>query len=459
MKFPIFELERVQSIFENTVEFNLTESGFHPFTLRELLTPRQLESLQNTVIGYPQTNGSPAVRERIAALYSGLDADNVLVTNGSSEANFVACQTLLEPGDEVVIMVPNYMQIWGIVEAMGARPVAFHLREDNGWAPDLDELRRVVNDKTKMITVCNPSNPTGYTLSGDEMRAIAAIADGVGAWIHADEVYRGAELDGVEIPSFIGLADRVMAGGGLSKAYALPGLRLGWLAGPSETIANSWAYHDYTSITAGILSHAVGEIALSPEVRASILERNRSMLRTNLQHTLEWVGSMADHLRFTPPQAGGMAFMRYDFPINSTEIVGLAANRTRYLHSRRRLLWHGFLLPHRDRIRDRKSGGRPRPGAWRPARAVRLNSTTAIGVFIAKWIKEYRQGCKGAAKIVDQRRDDDRRPADSRVKNRAPTGAISPNLRRDDKRLNFNELSNISREKLWIIGFFLLQGS
>jgi aspartate/methionine/tyrosine aminotransferase len=315
MKFPIFELERVQSIYENTVELNLTESGFHPFTLSELLSAEQLETIQRTVLGYGQTNGSVAVRERIATLYPGLDADNVLVTNGSSEANFVACHTLLEPGDEVVMMVPNYMQIWGIAEAMGANPVAFHLREEEGWAPDLDELRHVVNDRTRMITVCNPSNPTGYTLTPDEMREIASIADRVGAWIHGDE------LDGVETPSFIGLAERVMVNGGLSKAYALPGLRLGWLAGPAETIATAWAYHDYTSITAGILSHTIGTMALSPDLRPRILERNRKMLHVNLGHTIDWVESLSPHIRFTPPKAGGMAFMRYDYPINSTELA------------------------------------------------------------------------------------------------------------------------------------------
>jgi aspartate/methionine/tyrosine aminotransferase len=320
MKFPIFELERVQSIYENTVELNLTESGFHPFTLGDLLTREQLDTVHNTVLGYGQTNGSPAVRERIASLYPGLTADNVLVTNGSSEANFVACHTLLEPGDEVVMMVPNYMQIWGIAEEMGAVPVAFHLREENDWAPDLDELRQVVSDRTRMITVCNPNNPTGYVLTLEEMREITAIADEVGAWIHADEVYRGAELDGVETPSFIGLGERVLVNGGLSKAYALPGLRLGWLAGPAGTIATSWAYHDYTSITAGILSHAIGEMALSPGLRPRILERNRALLRDNLRHTAEWVESLGQHIRFIPPRAGGMVFMRYDFAINSTEL-------------------------------------------------------------------------------------------------------------------------------------------
>jgi len=321
MKFSIFELERVQSIYENTVEFNLTESGFHPYTLKELLGPEQLAELEDTVLGYGQTNGSIEVRERISSLYPGQGIDNVLVTNGSSEANFIACHTLLEPGDEIVVMIPNYMQIWGIAEELGAKPIAFHLREENNWAPDLDELRSVVGDRTKMIAVCNPNNPTGYTLTTDEMREIVAIAESVGAWVYADEVYRGAELDGVELTSFRGMADRVMVAGGLSKAYALPGLRLGWLVGPEETVGTSWAYHDYTSITAGILSHRVGTIALSPEVRPKILNRNRSMLRANLELVQDWVDGFGDMIRFVPPKAGGMAFMRYGFDINSTDLA------------------------------------------------------------------------------------------------------------------------------------------
>ena len=321
MKFSIFELERVQSIFENTVDFNLTESGFHPYTLKELLNPDQLEELEETVLGYGQTNGSIEVRTRIADLYPEQTPDNVLVTNGSSEANYVACHTLLEPGDEIVVMIPNYMQIWGIAEELGAKPIAFHLREENDWAPDLDELRRVVSDRTKMIAVCNPNNPTGYTLTIDEMREIIEIAESGGAWVYADEVYRGAELDGVELTSFIGQADRVMVSGGLSKAYALPGLRLGWLVGPAETIGTSWAYHDYTSITAGILSHRIGTIALSPDVRPRILNRNRSMLRANLELVQDWVDGFGDMIRFVPPKAGGMAFMRYGFDINSTDLA------------------------------------------------------------------------------------------------------------------------------------------
>jgi aspartate/methionine/tyrosine aminotransferase len=320
MKIPIFELERGQWSYENTVEYNLTESGFHPLTLSELLSGEQIDELTTTVLGYGQTNGSVPLRERIAALYQGQTVDNVLVTNGSAEANFVACHSLLEAGDEVVMMVPNYMQIWGIVEEMGAVPKAFHLREENGWAPDLDELRALVNQKTRMIAVCNPNNPTGYTLTDEEMRQIVEIADSVGAWVYSDEVYRGAELDGIEIGSFMGMYDKAMVNGGLSKAYALPGLRLGWLAGPAETIADSWAYHDYTSITAGILSNRIAEIALSPEVRPKILERNRSMLRHNLEIMVDWVNAYGEVFHFVPPKAGGTAFMHYDLNINSTEL-------------------------------------------------------------------------------------------------------------------------------------------
>ena len=320
MRFSVFELERVQSLYENTVDINLTESGFHPFTLRELLGPDQLERLETTVLGYGQTNGSVAVRERIAALYPGLEADNVLVTNGSSEANFVACHTLLSPGDEIVMMVPNYMQIWGVAEELGAHPRAFHLREDRGWAPDLEELKRAVCDRTRMITVCNPSNPTGNTLRQSEMEEIVSIAESVGAWLHADEVYQGAELNGRETPSFIGLSERVLVSCGLSKAYALPGLRIGWLAGPRPVVADAWAVHDYTTIAAGVLGHAVAEIALEPDTRHRILDRSRAMLKENLDITLDWIASCNNLFRFVPPKAGGMAFMHYNLDINSTEL-------------------------------------------------------------------------------------------------------------------------------------------
>ncbi|MEL6672880.1 MAG: aminotransferase class I/II-fold pyridoxal phosphate-dependent enzyme [Bacteroidota bacterium] len=320
MNIPEFRLERVQSLYENTVAYNLTESGFHPYSLEELLLPEELAEVNALVLGYGQTNGSIELRETIASLYPGSSLDDILVTNGSAEANFTACHTLLEPGDEVLMMVPNYMQIWGIAEEIGAIPKAFHLREENAWKPDLDELASLISPRTKMIAVCNPNNPTGYVLSEAEMDEIVRLAAEVGAWIYADEVYRGAELKGPETPSFYGRYDKVVVSGGLSKAYALPGLRVGWLVGPRDIIDQAWAYHDYTSITASVLSHKVAHFALSPHHRQDILQRNQELLRTNLAVLEAWIQPYQEYFHFHPPLAGGMAFLRYHFPQNSTAL-------------------------------------------------------------------------------------------------------------------------------------------
>ncbi|HIA12423.1 MAG TPA: aminotransferase class I/II-fold pyridoxal phosphate-dependent enzyme [Flavobacteriales bacterium] len=320
MNIRTFDLERIQSLYENTVEFNLTESGFHPLQLDEILDEQQLRQLAQLNLGYGQTNGDPRLRDRIAGLYENAGAGNVLVTNGSAEANFVAAHTLLNAGDEVVIMIPNYMQLWGIVEEMLCTPVAFHMREENNWAPDLEELARVVNPKTKMIAVCNPNNPTGYVLTSQEMEAIVAIAREHDAWIYSDEIYRGAELNYTELESFYGKYDKVMVNGGLSKSYALPGLRLGWLVGPEKVTDNAWTYRDYTSICSSLISQYVAEIVLRPKNREKILNRNRKMLNENLVNLQTWLDKHGDVFSFIPPQAGGMAFMSYDLDINSTDL-------------------------------------------------------------------------------------------------------------------------------------------
>lgn len=315
-----FELERLQSLYENTVDINLTESGFHPYTLKELLSEEQLDYINSLVLGYGQTNGSIPLRETISKLYHNCTQDQVMVTNGTCEANFIACHTLLSAGDEVIMMVPNYMQIWGVVEEMGCTPKEFQLEYANSWAPNLQQLREQITNQTKMIAVCNPNNPTGYVLSLEEMKDIVDIAKKHNLWILSDEVYRGVELEDVECPSFYGMYDKVVVNGGLSKAYALPGLRLGWLAGPKAMIDDSWAYSDYTSITASVLSHEVANIALQPIKRKEILLRSKSMLLENLHAISEWCKDYKDIFEFIPPKAGGMLFVKYNLPINSTEL-------------------------------------------------------------------------------------------------------------------------------------------
>ena len=198
----------------------------------------------------------------------------------------------------------------------------FHLREERGWAPDLDELNDVVSDKTRLIAVCNPDNPTGYIFTEGEMQDIVAAAERVGAWLLADEVYSGAErLTDTETPSFWGRYDRVLAMNSLSKAYGLPGLRIGWVVGPAETVDDIWARHEYVTISAPMLCNKLAAIALSPEVRPRLIQRAREYVRRGYPILDAWLESHEGVFSVVPPQAAAIAYVRYHLDINSTELV------------------------------------------------------------------------------------------------------------------------------------------
>ena len=321
MRLEPFQMERMQSEWENRVAHNLSESGVHPMTVGELLDPSERDELLAEKLLYVQSNGSDALRAAVAGLYPGAEARNVVVTNGTAEANYISIWKLVEPGDEVVMMLPNYMQIWGVVRAQGATVVPWKLREEQGWAPDLDELSRAFTPRTRLVIVCNPNNPTGSILARDAMREIVARTARQGAWLLADEVYRGAEREGDETPTFWGAYERLLVTSGLSKAYALPGLRIGWVVGPAETVAELWGRKDYLTISPGALSDVLARKALRPDVRARVLARTRGILRANYPVLEEWVGRHRDAFRLVPPRAGAIAYLRYAWAVNSTELV------------------------------------------------------------------------------------------------------------------------------------------
>ena len=321
MKLDIFLLERNQSLYENSVRYNLTESGVHAYSLKQSLTDDEIKELLELPLGYGYTNGAPTLRRAIAALYPGLDERNILVTNGSAEANFAVIWSLIEPGDEAVVMLPNYMLVPGLLKSFGAEVKPFFLREELNWAPDITSLARLVSSRTKLIVICNPNNPTGAVLERNMMTAIAELARRAGAYILSDEIYRGSELDGTECPSFLEIYERAIVCSGLSKALAHPGLRIGWIAGPCDIIENAWQRHDYTTISTSIPSQYVAERILRPERRAQILAYGRSLLTQNLATFSHWIQEQHELFHFIPPKAGGMAFARYYLNINSSQLV------------------------------------------------------------------------------------------------------------------------------------------
>lgn len=322
--FQPFAMERYMSAFEQDVAYNLSESGVHPMLLSELLELKNasLDDLLATDINYAHANGRPELRENIARMYDGANADNVLVTTGAIEANYNTLRTVLKKGDEVVIQLPNYMQIWGVAKNHDHPVKTFSLLEEKNWAPDLDTLEKMVTKRTRLIAICNPNNPTGRIFREDEMDAIIRIADKAGAWILADEVYAGVEQKSDEqTPSFYGRYDRVLAVGSMSKAYGLPGLRTGWVVGPLDVIDQIWARHEYTTLSATMLSNKLAALALSEEVRPLVIQRARDYVRKGFPILEEWMGRQKGNLRCVPPDAAAIAFIKYDLDINSTDLV------------------------------------------------------------------------------------------------------------------------------------------
>jgi aspartate/methionine/tyrosine aminotransferase len=219
-------------------------------------------------------------------------------------------------------MLPNYMQVWGVAKNHGFRIRTFPLLYDKNWAPDLDKLESVVSNDTRLIAICNPNNPTGYILTEDEMDAIVKIADRVGAWILADEVYAGAEqLTDTQTPSFFGMYEKVVATGSMSKAYGLPGLRSGWAVGPVDMIDQIWARHEYTTLSTAMLSNTLSALALSEKVRPLIIQRTRDYIRKGYPILVDWMHSHGKLFSTVPPQAAAIAFIKYNMDINSTDFV------------------------------------------------------------------------------------------------------------------------------------------
>ena len=321
MPFVPFALERWQSTWEHRVRINLSESGVHALTVAELLalagtTPDELLQVR---LGYGQSDGSETLRAAIAALYPGATADHVTVTVGSAEANFCACWSLFREARRVVIVAPTYMQIWGLAENFRARVKPVWLDPARGWEPDPDQIRRVITRATDVVVVTDPNNPTGHVLSAAARTAILERVRASGAWLLVDEVYQGAEHQGPVTPTWFGTWERTVVVNGLSKAYGLPGLRIGWIVSPHELRGSLLERHDYTVIGPGPAADYLARCAIGQRDR--IFARTRDILHTNYPVLAEWLASFGDTFAWTPPDCGAICFARYREGPSSLDLV------------------------------------------------------------------------------------------------------------------------------------------
>jgi aspartate/methionine/tyrosine aminotransferase len=322
VRYAPFRMERYQSMYEHRVRYNLSESGVHPLTVGELLEIAGSDvSVADIRLGYGQSNGSDGLRELIADQYEGASTASVLVTVGGVEANFACFWHLFETEGTAALVLPTYGQVPGLLESFGGRLSTVNLVEENGWQPDLDALERALAGGARFVLITNPNNPTGASLTRESMDAIAALTEKHAAWIMADEIYAGAETGDEKTPSFWGCHDRVLITNSLSKAYGLPGLRLGWVVGPSDLIGELWGRTDYTTIAPANVSDALACVALEPSTRARILERTRGIVRANLGLLESWMAEQDGRFSYRRPNAGAICYTRYDASINSTDFA------------------------------------------------------------------------------------------------------------------------------------------
>lgn len=322
MRIPVFEMERMQSTWENLVDYDMSESGVRPVTLRELADMGfDLEQAVTTPLGYSQSDGTPQLKELLCAIYPGAAPANIEVTNGTSEANFLVALSVLSEGDGFAFELPNYMQLHGVARGVGARVGTFRLRLSAGWEPDWDEFDRAVVPGTRLVYVSNPNNPTGSVLSEESMRRIVDRCDRVGAYLISDEVYQGAEVSRPLTRSFWGMSDRVIVTSGLSKAYGIPGVRIGWIVAPPGIVEACWSHHDYLTIGPNKLSDMIARTAVAAGNREKLYLRTREILQANLPVATAWLDSFGGFLSFRPPEAGAIAFVKYESPVRSLDVA------------------------------------------------------------------------------------------------------------------------------------------
>jgi aspartate/methionine/tyrosine aminotransferase len=317
MRIADFALERYFARWEFSVQHLLCASdlqGYPMADLLELADPEALALWHGLTLGYTESTGHPLLRREIAALYDGLEADDVLVFAGAEEGIFCLVNVLLGPGDHAIVTWPGYQSLYEIGRAVGADVTLHELRESAGWALDLDLLARQVTPATKLIVVNAPHNPTGMLPDRATFDGLVAIAEDAGTHLLLDEVYRFLEFDERDrLPAGADATTRGISLGVMSKSFAMAGLRIGWLATRDrDVLTRCAAFKDYTTICSAAPSEILALIGL--RAREGVLERSLSIVNGNLDRLDAFFAAWADRFSWVRPRAGSVGFPRLTVP-------------------------------------------------------------------------------------------------------------------------------------------------
>jgi aspartate/methionine/tyrosine aminotransferase len=328
MKMEPFLLERWMTRHETHVKYDIAESGILPLSTQDLLNfepadvrAATLESLLQLPLGYSEARGTEELRQMLADTYVGVSTEQILVTTGAIEANYLLFNELLEPGDHVIAPYPAYQQLYSVPRAIGCEVSLWPVGPETNYEYDLDRLEALITPKTKLIVVNTPHNPTGAMLSPEAAARVYAMADAVGAWVLGDEAYRWLAVPGGApfAKPMVEQGPRGISVGTLSKPYGLPGLRIGWMVAPPEVVQRCWGLRDYITLSPGKLNDALARLGLKHHDR--IIARNTDIIQANLTAATHWLNARRDFLTWTPPRGGLLALIKYDLPITSLELA------------------------------------------------------------------------------------------------------------------------------------------
>ena len=317
MRIADFALERYFARWEFAVDHLLCASDVQGYPMTDLLdlADDQTQALwEGLALGYTESTGHPLLRAEVAALYAGLEADDVLVFAGAEEAIFCLANTMLGPGDHVVVAWPGYQSLYEVARATGADVTLHELREDAGWAIDTDLLRSQVAPETRLIVINAPHNPTGMLPDRATFEAVVEIAESAGAFLLVDEVYRYLEQDEADrLPAGAEASSHGISLGVMSKSFAMAGLRIGWLATRDRDLLERCArFKDYTTICSSAPSEILALIGL--RARETVLDRSRRIVAGNLAILDGFFDEWGDRFAWVRPRAGSVGFPRLTVP-------------------------------------------------------------------------------------------------------------------------------------------------
>lgn len=317
MRIADFALERYFARWEFNTRYLLCASDVEGYPMSELLELADDESRamwEGLRLGYTESMGHPLLRREIASLYETIEPDDVLTFAGAEEAVFCLMNVMLESGEHAIVTWPGYQSLYEIARANGADVTLHELHETNGWAIDLDLLRRQVAPATRLIVVNLPHNPTGMLADRSTFDGLVELAAEADAHLLVDEVYRGLEFDPSDrLPSGADAAAKGVSIGVMSKSYAMPGLRVGWLATHDRQLLDRAArVKDYTTICSSAPSEILALIGL--RARDRVLDRSRAIVAANLEVLDGFFEDWADRFTWVRPRGGSIGFPRLTVP-------------------------------------------------------------------------------------------------------------------------------------------------